>query len=70
MSMNALLACIAEEQAEPRSTGRIFQRPAGKMFGSSLNQVGRLNCNFPSLRYIISMRFFVVLKPLALLFAD
>lgn len=38
--------------------------------GSSLNQVGRLNCNFPSLRYIISMRFFVVLKPLALLFAD
>jgi len=39
-------------------------------FGSSLNQVGRLNCNFPSLRYIISMRFFVVLKPLALLFAD
>ena len=39
-------------------------------FGSSLNQVGRLNCNFPSIRYIISMRFFVVLKPLALLFAD
>ena len=38
--------------------------------GSSLNQVGRLNCNFPSLRYIISIRFFVVLKPLALLFAD
>jgi len=41
-----------------------------KINGSSLNQVGRLNCNFPSLRYIISMRFFVVLKPLALLFAD
>ena len=38
--------------------------------GSSLYQVGRLNCNFPSLRYIISMIFFVVLKPLALLFAD
>ncbi|MFZ3049329.1 MAG: hypothetical protein WA106_00830, partial [Methanothrix sp.] len=33
--------------------------------GSSLYQVGRLNCNFPSLRYIISMIFFVVLKPLA-----
>ncbi len=42
----------------------------GNNVGSSLNQVGRLNCNFPSLRYIISMRFFVVLKPLALLFAD
>ena len=41
-----------------------------RKIGSSLNQVGRLNCNFPSLRYIISMRFFVVLKPLALLFAD
>ena len=41
-----------------------------KILGSSLYQVGRLNCNFPSLRYIISMRFFVVLKPLALLFAD
>jgi hypothetical protein len=38
--------------------------------GSSLFQVGRLNCNFPSPRYIISMRFFVVLNPLALLFAD
>jgi pimeloyl-ACP methyl ester carboxylesterase len=39
-------------------------------YGSSLFQVGRLNCNFPSLRYIINMRFLVVLKPLALLFAD
>lgn len=38
--------------------------------GSSLFQVGRLNWIFPSLRYIISMRFLVVLKPLALLFAD
>ena len=38
--------------------------------GSSLFHVGRSNCNFPSLRYIISMRFFVVLNPLALLFAD
>jgi len=38
--------------------------------GSSLLHVGRLNWIFPSLRYIISMRFFVVLKPLALLFAD
>jgi len=27
--------------------------------------VGRSNCNFPSLRYIISERFFVVLNPLA-----
>ena len=43
---------------------------ADKNYGSSLSYVGRLNCNFPSLRYIISMRFFVVLKPLALLFAD
>jgi len=38
--------------------------------GSSLFHVGRLNWIFPSLRYIISMRFFVVLKPLAQLFAD
>ena len=38
--------------------------------GSSLFQVGRLNWSFPSLRYIISMIFLVVLKPLALLFAD
>ncbi len=41
-----------------------------KFSGSSLLHVGRLNWIFPSLRYIIRMRFFVVLKPLALLFAD
>ena len=40
------------------------------IIGSSLLHVGRLNWIFPSLRYIIRMRFFVVLKPLALLFAD
>jgi hypothetical protein len=39
-------------------------------YGSSLFQVCRLNCNFPSLRYIISMIFLVVLNPLALHFAD
>lgn len=38
--------------------------------GSSLLHVGRSNWIFASLRYIISMRFFVVLKPFALLFAD
>jgi hypothetical protein len=38
--------------------------------GSSLFHVGRLNWIFPSLRYIINIRFFVVLKPLAQLFAD
>jgi len=41
-----------------------------KEIGSSLFHVGRLNWSFPSLRYIISIRFFVVLKPLAQLFAD
>ena len=50
--------------------GRFITPSLGQIFGSSLSYVGRLNCNFPSLRYIISMRFFVVLKPLALLFAD
>jgi hypothetical protein len=56
-----------------RSHGQELKLPYLKpnnQIGSSLFQVGRLNCNFPSLRYIISIRFFVVLKPLALLFAD
>ena len=57
------------QNAKSTSGGNIWQ-DADNVAGSSLNQVGRLNCNFPSLRYIISMRFFVVLKPLALLFAD
>ena len=49
---------------------RHFLQALERYNGSSLFQVGRLNWIFPSLRYIISMRFLVVLKPLALLFAD
>ena len=55
---------IITAREDPRSIARF------SLIGSSLFQVGRLNWSFPSLRYIISMRFFVVLKPLALLFAD
>ena len=50
--------------------GRCPVESINKILGSSLLHVGRLNWSFPSLRYIISMKFLVVLKPLAQLFAD
>ena len=66
-----LIARLAvDKRLQKHGIGHYLLSLAIGFAGSSLFQVGRLNCNFPSLRYIINMRFLVVLKPLALLFAD
>lgn len=47
-----------------------FLEFSSKITGSSLFYVGRSNLSFPNLRYIVMIKLFVVLKPLAPSFAD
>ena len=58
---------LAQENQLLREENQLLK---DEIAGSSLFYVGRLNLRFPNLRYIVKIKFLVVLKPLALPFAD